>query len=158
MCTLYAQRKCSALTGVAMAGLFALCLTLVLWLGQDALLEVFSTDAAVLAVARGLMPYAVLFVVVDALHTLAAFALRGYKVTVAPMLIHAFCFWGVGLSSGYLLAFDGLPGAPFPLVGAPMGAAGFWLCTLLATLLAGFMVGTVLLNVLRHRGGTSSAN
>jgi MATE family multidrug resistance protein len=154
----WARARRNALTGVAMSGLFALCLMLALWLGQDTLLAIFSEDAAVLSVARGLMPYAVLFVVVDALHTLAAFALRGYKVTVVPMVIHAFCFWGVGLSSGYLLAFDGLPGAPFSLISAPMGAAGFWLCTLLATLLAGLMVGSVLLTVLRQRGGTSSAN
>ena len=39
------------------------------------------------------------------LGTLAAFALRGYKVTLLPMVMHTVCFWGIGLSGGYWLSF-----------------------------------------------------
>ncbi|MFX5494488.1 MATE family efflux transporter, partial [Acinetobacter baumannii] len=78
------------------------------WALHEPVLTLFSSDTAVLAVARGLIPYVVLFVLVDAAHTLASFALRGYKVTLAPMLVHTVCFWGVGLGLGAWLAFHGL--------------------------------------------------
>lgn len=81
----------------------------------------------VLAIARTLLLYAVLFVVVDALHV-ASFSLRGYKVTVVPMLVHTFCFWGLGLTSGYALAFRGVPEAGVALISTD-GRSGFSGCS-----------------------------
>jgi len=67
------------------------------------------------------------------------------------MIVHTVCFWGVGLGVGYVLAFRGLPEAGLALVAQPMGAAGFWLATLLSTVLAGMMMGFILLRVIgRH--------
>jgi MATE family multidrug resistance protein len=141
----------TALTGLAMASVLAVFVGLLLWLSRESVLAFYSKDPAVLGVARSLLPYVALFVLIDAAHTLASFALRGYKVTVAPMIVHTVCFWGVGLGSGYVLAFHGLPGAGIALIAQPMGAAGFWLATLLSTVLAGLMIGVILLRVIgRH--------
>ncbi len=46
--------------------------------------------------------------------------LRGYKRTVAAMVILLVPMWGVGLGGGWWLAFVG-PG------GAPLGARGYWI-------------------------------
>ncbi len=146
----------TALTGLAMASVLAVFVGLLLWLSREQVLAFYSDDPAVLDVARSLLPYVALFVLVDAAHTLASFALRGYKVTVAPMIVHTLCFWGVGLGSGYVLAFHGLPGLGVALVAQPMGAAGFWLATLLSTVLAGLMMGVILLRVIRRHAGASA--
>ena len=72
------------------------------------------------------------------------------------MIVHTVCFWGVGLGSGYVLAFHGLPGAGIALIAQPMGAAGFWLATLLSTVLAGLMIGVILLRVIRRHPRTAA--
>ncbi len=78
---------------------------------------------------------------------MAAFALRGYHVTLLPLGIHLAAFWVIGLFGGYLLAFDGLP-----LMGiTPMGAAGFWCAALGATILAAIGLVTLLHWVQRNR-------
>lgn len=141
----WTRARSTALTGFTLASGLAVLVGLALWALHEPVLTLFSSDTAVLAVARGLIPYVVLFVLVDAAHTLASFALRGYKVTLAPMLVHTVCFWGVGLGLGAWLAFHGLEG-----VTAPMGAAGFWLATLLSTALAGILIGGLLLRVIRR--------
>lgn len=154
----WVRARQTALSGITLAGGLAILITLALWLTRESILAFYSSDTAVLAIARTLLPYAVLFVVVDALHTVASFSLRGYKVTVAPMLVHTFCFWGLGLTSGYVLAFRGVPEAGVALIAAPMGAAGFWLATLLSTALAGMLIGLILLKVFRGRAVTSAVN
>ncbi len=152
----YARR--TALTGIAMAGLLSVWMAAALWMARESILALYSNDPSVLAVSRGLLIYATLFVMVDALHTLASFSLRGYKVTVVPMLVHTLCFWGLGLTAGYVLAFRGLPESGLPLIASPMGAAGFWLATLASTATAALLLGIILLRVFRSHAGTSTAN
>jgi MATE family multidrug resistance protein len=70
---------------------------------------------------------AALFQLSDALQVAAASAVRGYKVTRTPMLIHLIAFWGISLPLGCILGYGWLPawvpGAP----SAPMEATGFWI-------------------------------
>ncbi len=134
----------AALTGFTLACSLAALLAALLWWQRDVLLALFGGSTEVREVAAALMPYVALFVVVDASHTLASFALRGYKVTLQPMLIHTVCFWGIGLGLGYVLAFHGMEFAGTELHRAPMGAAGFWLATLLSTVCAGLAIGALL--------------
>ena len=96
-------------------------------------------------IALGLIGYSAIFLVFDAAHTLASFSLRGFKVSFVPMLIHVASFWGVGLAGGWWLAFKGAGTWP-----APMGAAGFWLMALLATVVALGLVGWLLVSVTRE--------
>ena len=96
------------------------------------------------AVALGLVVWLLLYQGFDALQTVAAHALRGYKVTLLPMVVHTFCFWGIGLAGGYWLSFH----APWR-VDSP-SVAGFWQACVLATLVATFVFGAMLRGVARH--------
>ncbi len=119
-------------SGFLLASCGSLCLGMLLWLLRAPLAALGSPDPAVQAVATGLIAYVATYQLSDALQTVAGFALRGYHVTLLPLVIHLASFWLFGLGGGYGLAFYGLP-----LLGvAPMGAAGFWCAALVATIVA----------------------
>jgi MATE family multidrug resistance protein len=56
-------------------------------------------------IARQLIVIAALFQVFDGIQVIAAGALRGYKDTMAPMLLATCGYWGVGFGGGWLFAF-----------------------------------------------------
>lgn len=141
----WARAALAAKSGVAFAALLSGLLGLALWLLRAPLLALYSDDAGVLALAHTLLPYVTVFLAFDAAHTLASFSLRGYKVTLVPMLAHVACFWGIGLVGGWWLAFRGLAST------APMGAAGFWLMAVVASTAAFLIVGAMLARVARLR-------
>ncbi len=134
------RARATATTGLALAALLATALGLAVTLGARPLVAAYSDDLAVRAVALSLIGYAAVFHFFDATQTLASFALRGYKVTMGPMLVHALCFWGIGLGGGYWLAFR---------AAAPMGAAGFWLASTASLMVAALLVGAYLALVAR---------
>ncbi len=114
------------------AAVGALLLAAGLWVLREPLAALGSPDPAVIGVAVSLIGYVAAYQLFDALQTIAAFALRGYHVTLVPLGVHLGAFWLMGLGGGYVLAFSGLPA-----IGVmPMGAAGFWCAALMATLLA----------------------
>ncbi len=136
-----------AKAGFWIAGVGSGILALLLWQFRDSLAWLGSPDPAVQGVAIGLLAYVAGYQLFDAAQTVAAFALRGYHVTLLPLGIHLTAFWVIGLFGGYLLAFDGLP-----LLGiAPMGAAGFWCAALGATILAAIGLVSLLHWVQRNR-------
>ena len=107
-------------------------LALMLWCFRSQFAWVGSPDRDVQIVAVGLVGYVAAYQLFDAAQTVAAFALRGYHVTLLPLGIHVTAFWLIGLWGGYKLAFYGLP-----LFGiSAMGAAGFWCAVLVATVIA----------------------
>lgn len=85
----------------------------------------YTDDGAVLAIAASVLLCAAIFQLFDFTQCIASYALRGYKVTRAPMLIHAMAFWGLGLLPGYILAY------PFGL-----GIYGFWIALVLSLAIA----------------------
>jgi len=104
--------------------IFAVALSLI----YATLLLVFSAEVAALytneidvrAVATQLLGVAAFFQVADVIQVTCISGLRGYKDTRIPMFLVLFSFWGVGLTSGYMLTFtDWLLPA--------MGAKGFWI-------------------------------
>lgn len=104
--------------GMAMAAIGSLAVGLLLWLAAFPLVAAYTDDAAVRAVALGLIGYVAIYQFFDALQTIAGHVLRAYRVTFVPMLIQTFCFWGIALGGGAWLCYR----APTPL-----GVAGFWL-------------------------------
>jgi MATE family multidrug resistance protein len=88
-------------------------------------------SAAVLALAVSFLFFAAFFQIADGLQAVASGALRGLNDTMAPMVIAALSYWGVGLAAGIGLAF-----------GAGMGGAGMWL---------GFIAGLVCAAILLTR-------
>ena len=106
---------------------------------REQLLGAYTRDAAVVAAALPLLAWVMLFHIGDAGQTLAAFVLRAYHLTVAPMWIYAAALWGVGLGGGYLLAFD-VTGLTPP---ALRGARGYW-----AAMTAGITLAAIALTAL----------
>ncbi len=70
----------------------------------------------VLVIGAELLLFAALFQFADAGQAVALSLLRGVQDTRVPMWFAAFAYWGVGVPSGYLLAFN-----------AGLGPAGIWL-------------------------------
>lgn len=111
-----------------------------LWWGRDLIVSVGSPDPQVRDVAAALLIYVAAYQLFDAIQTVAGFALRGYHVTLVPLVVHLAAFWLVGLGGGYWLAFVGVSA----LAVDPMGAAGFWCAALIATLVAALGLGGLL--------------
>lgn len=106
-----------------------LCLGLALGLaGMVALLHQqiaswYSNNPAVVSAAASLLLWVTLYHVADAMQALCAFLLRCYRITLLPLVIYGVLLWGLGLSGGYVLAYQGLPGLHWP---ASQSAASFW--------------------------------
>jgi len=129
------QAKWFSFTGVTIAAFLSCLLGLLFWLARDPLVSAYSSDIDVQRIALTLVIYVVLYQIFDAIQTVAAFALRGYKITFIPMLIHIFCFWGIGLFGGWWLAFR---------YTNPMGVTGFWVASLVSLIIASVLLGFLL--------------
>ncbi|SSY70740.1 MATE family efflux transporter [Alysiella crassa] len=110
-------------SGVSLAcGLVLAVITLiVLILLRYPLVQVYTQDLDVIAIAVSIIWCAALFQLFDYTQCIASYALRGYKVTRIPMIIHGIAFWGMGLLPGYILAY------PFGL-----GIYGFWIALIVS--------------------------
>jgi MATE family multidrug resistance protein len=127
--------------GLLLAGSLSTLLGLLLWLAAEPIVVAYTSDPAVRLVSLSLIGYIALYQFFDAVQTVAAYSLRGYKITFAPMLVHTIAFWGVGLFGGWWLAFR----AP-----QPMGVEGFWLASLASLVVASVMIVAILWRTL-HR-------
>ncbi|WP_439888710.1 MATE family efflux transporter [Pseudomonas sp. MBLB4123] len=107
--------------GVGMASALAyacLSASLILLL-REPIVGIYSPDPAVIALAAGLIVYAALFQLSDAVQVTAAGALRGYQDTRVTMLLTLFAYWGIGLPIGYALGLT-------DWLGTPSGPRGLW--------------------------------
>ncbi|MEP6501990.1 MAG: MATE family efflux transporter [Betaproteobacteria bacterium] len=93
---------------------------------------VYSSDAAVQALAANLLLFAAFWQLFDATQVCAIGALRGYKITVLPMVLMLSAFWGIGVPTGTWLAWRGFAG------GEPMKVYGFWV---------GLVIGLVVVSI-----------
>ena len=130
--------KAAALAGGALAVVVSTLAGALLYVVARPVVRLFTEDPAVLAVAVPLVLYVALYQLFDAAQTVFSYALRGLKVTLAPMLVHLFCFWGVGLGGGAWLAYR-----------SGMGVAGFWVGTIASSLAAALVFGAMLHRALR---------
>ncbi|MEI7514474.1 MAG: MATE family efflux transporter [Betaproteobacteria bacterium] len=94
--------------------------------------SLYTEDTAVVALATQLLLLAAVFQLSDAAQVVTAGAIRGYKITRAPMWVQMLAFWGVSLPLGYLLGIapEAAPAWLAALPGYPaqaMQSAGFWL-------------------------------
>jgi MATE family multidrug resistance protein len=131
-----------AWVGVGMCVVFAVASAAFIALFRWDIARAYTTDPAVQATTVKLLLLAALFQLSDSTQVAAASAIRGYKVTRTPMLIHMLAFWGFALPLGCTL---GLAPAWIPFApSAPMQATGFWIAlviglTVAATLLTWFL-------------------
>lgn len=98
--------------------------------GREFLSKLYTSDLAVIAVTTSILLYAAAFQLVDAVQCVASYALRGYKVTTIPMIIHIIAFWGCGLLPGVVLAFY-----------FGMGIYGFWTALVVSLGVAAVFLG-----------------
>jgi MATE family multidrug resistance protein len=93
------------------------------------IVRIYTSDAAITAIAVSLLFYSAIFQYADGIQICAAGALRGLKDTMVPMFINIFSYLLIGLSVGYYLTFN-----------KDMGPAGMWI-----GMITGLSFGAVLL-------------
>ncbi|MBV8656665.1 MAG: MATE family efflux transporter [Burkholderiales bacterium] len=109
----------------------------------------YTEDAAVLGLTAQLLLFAAIFQLSDATQATTSCAIRAYKVTRPPMLIHMTAFWGVSLPLGCLLGLapSWLPFAP----AKPLEAQGFWIGLVVSLTLAALGLTLFLRRLTRRR-------
>lgn len=126
--------------GFAGMGVGALCAVIIfaiVTLATHAIVGVYTDDPRVNSLAVSLLAFVAVFQLFDGAQAICANALRGYKITFAPMLIYVVVLWGVGLGGGYWLGLTDI-GLHWPRT--PMGAAGFWLAAVVSVVLAAVLL------------------
>jgi MATE family multidrug resistance protein len=104
--------------------------------GRGFIVTLYTQDSEVIAVATGLLLYAALFQLSDAIQAISANALRGYKDTKAMSYITFCAYWLFGLPTGLIL------GRTDWLTDEPLLATGFWIGFIVGLSSAAIMLGT----------------
>lgn len=134
--------------GLALGTVLATALGAGVFLLREPVLQLYTQDAAVLALALPLLAWLVLFHIADATQTIAAFVLRAYKIATVPVLIYVAALWGVGLGGGYQLAFNVSGRVPAAL----QGPSGYWFAATGGLVVAGVALTALMAWVLRRQG------
>ncbi len=114
--------------GIGICGAFMALSATALLVLRDAVVNLYTNDPAVQAIAVSLLLMAAVFQIADGVQIGAAGALRGYKDTRTPMLINMFAYW--------VLAFPLAWTAAIPLAAPPSWVwGGFVLGLTVAALL-----------------------
>ena len=90
--------------GVFLCALFMAFSATFLLLFRDAVVGIYTQDAAVKGIAISLLLMAAVFQVADGIQIGAAGALRGYKDTRVPMAINIFAYWIIAFPLAYMAA------------------------------------------------------
>jgi multidrug resistance protein, MATE family len=113
----------------------------------------YTSDPGVQATTVSLLLFAALFQLSDSTQVAAASAIRGYKVTKAPMLIQMVAFWGFALPLGCILGLapQWVPFAP----AAPLQAGGFWIALVIGLTVAALLLAWALNRLSRQRASVA---
>lgn len=127
--------------GIILTVCAALMTALLIVLGRDTLLKLYTDELQVMAAATLLLMLLPFFHVGDALQCISCYLLRAYKVAVVPLLMQIVALTGVGLAGGWWLGFGpgkGALAAPIEyfLPGAPIGTTTLWLMSTIGLLLS----------------------
>jgi MATE family multidrug resistance protein len=138
-----------AWVGVGLTLAFAVVSASGMALFRHAIAAAYTSDAMVADLAAHLLVFAALFQLSDCSQVVTSCAIRAYKVTRPPMLLHLAAFWGFSLPLGCLLGLapQWLPFAP----AQPMAAEGFWIALIVGLTVAGSGLLVMLRNVARKR-------
>nr|WP_315463533.1 MATE family efflux transporter [uncultured Rhodoferax sp.] len=134
---------CGLVSAVAMAA------------GAHQIAWAYTNDAGVAALAAQLLFLAAVFQLSDSAQVVISSAIRGYKVTRSPMVIHLTAFWGFSLPLGCVLGLapQWLPWRP----AQAMGAQGFWIALVVGLTVAAFGLMLLLQRVTRARISAGAA-
>ncbi|HDZ3652348.1 TPA: MATE family efflux transporter [Mannheimia haemolytica] len=90
----------------------------------------FTNNPISIAITAHLLIFAAVYQIPDAIQAVANGILRGYKHTQPILYVTLFCYWGVSMPLGYILART-------DWIVQPMAAQGFWLVFCIGLSLAG---------------------
>ena len=103
---------------------------LLLLSGHDAIVAVYTTDAAVAALASTLLLYAAAFQFPDGIQVMSAGSLRGLRDTRVPMFLAMVSYWGLGMPLGAGLG-----------LGLGWGPQGMWAGLIVGLTAAALLMG-----------------
>ena len=92
------------IAGITVCMLFMAGSAAFLLLFRDLVVNLYTSDTSVQAIAISLLLMAAVFQVADGVQIGAAGALRGYKDTKLPMIINTFSYWVLGFPLAYMAA------------------------------------------------------
>ena len=123
-----------AWVGVGVGLVFAVISAGGMALFNQQIANAYTSDTAVAALAAHLLIFAAIFQLSDCTQVVVSGAIRGYKVTRAPMVLHLAAFWGASLPLGCLLGLA--PAWAFWKPAEPMQAVGFWIALIVGLTVA----------------------
>lgn len=122
-------------TGISLALGLGMGLALFTYFAMGQIVQAYTENEAVQALALTLLLFAAAYQVFDALQVSIAGALRGLQDTKMALIVAFISYWLIGLGVGWILCFTAW------LTVEPMGVAGFWLGIFLGlTLAAGLLL------------------
>lgn len=122
----------------------ASCVSALLYFAKYFFVGLYTNDAEVIAVSTFLVGFASIYHVFDSVNCVGSFAMRGYRITVLPMVLYGVFLWGLGLGFGSILTFTDY------LSPTPMGAAGFWSAITVGLVLSGSIIGAAAVYVAKR--------
>lgn len=146
----YVEARFKSGAGLLTGLVLALITSALVLVGNVSIASIYSTDPAVIALAAHLLLFSAVFQFSDAAQTIASGALRGYRITSVPMMIHAVSFWGIGLGLGVILGLM-LPVRPEWGWSGPLGVEGFWAALVLSLTVAAVLLVWYLNRISRLR-------
>lgn len=100
----YHEARVSGVAGILLCGGFMTLSAAFLLVFRDAVVGLYTDDAAVTGIAISLLLMAAIFQIADGVQIGAAGALRGFKDTTVPMVINIVAFWVLAFPLAYLAA------------------------------------------------------
>ena len=123
---------------------YAVIVTLLLITFRHFMVSLYTTDEGVLAIAATLMLFVACYQIFDDMQATMTGTLRGFKDTLAPMIISLISYWFISLPLGYALG-NGL------ILEEPLGVYGYWIAMTFGLFLAASSVGIRLWITVRRR-------
>jgi MATE family multidrug resistance protein len=135
--------------GVGLTLAFAVVAAVAMAALRQPIAAAYTIDPVVVGLAAQLLVFAALFQLSDCTQVVVSCAIRAYKVTRAPMVLHLTAFWGVSLPLGCVLGLapQWLPFAP----AEPLQAQGFWIALIVGLTVAAVGLVLMLRQVARQR-------
>lgn len=100
----YHDAKIYSWLGIGIALVFALVYSVVIFVFNEQVASIYTTDPIVRELTQQFLVYAILFQISDAIATPVQGALRGYKDVNAALIMTLIAYWVIGLPLGYILA------------------------------------------------------
>ena len=129
-----ADARLAGQVGMGVCAVIGCGTSLIMIFANVALVRLYTPDQAIVELASGLLFYAAIFQLSDAIQVACVGALRGLKDTKIPMFFNMIAYWGVGLPLGWVMGFH-----------RGMGTPGFWVG------LCGGLTVSAVLNFMRWR-------